>query len=118
MIPTPEQVIEIFLPAVADIRTALRKGIAYADTVQPDAAERDPWFWSHSARWTARNHLAQCEDREWDMPCGIPNCGIHVRAGGLHVARVVRSLSGSTPHPGPNRHRRKAWTNQGQLFLA
>jgi hypothetical protein len=120
MIPTPEQVIPLVVPAVPDLRDAIRAGIDYADDVQPDLDERDPWYWSHSARWKARNSLRDIEDPEgWSLTPDIPNCGIHVRIGDLHEARVLRSLDGTTPHPGSNRRRRRAWTGvQGQFLLA
>lgn len=119
MIPTPEQVIALFLPAITDIRGALRKGIAHADTLQPSREDRDRWYWSHSARWKACEILHGVEQREgWNIAPNVPNSGIHIRVQELHVARLLRSLGGTTPHPGRNLQRRRAWSNQGQLFLA
>jgi hypothetical protein len=119
MIPTPEQVVPLLVPAIPDLRNALRRGIDFADDLQPDPTRRDPWFWSHSARWKACSILNGVEHEGWAVTPDVPNCGIHLRLGDLHVARVLRSLAGTTPHPGSNRRRVAAWQGvQGQLPLA
>jgi hypothetical protein len=128
VIPTPRQVLPILLPAAGPIRNSLRKGVAYADELQPESDTRDPWFWSHSARYSTLRHLAAANSRVgvegWEVRSGVPNCGIHIRLGDLHLARVVRSLSGTTPPPGRNLARQRAWRGvgdpgpqQGQLNL-
>lgn len=55
----------------------------------------------------------------WSLVENVPNCGIHLRLDKMHVARVVRSLGGTTPHAGSNKKRTRAWDGvQGQLALA
>ena len=123
--PTPEEVVPLLQPVVGPLRFALEKGIAYANDLQPDPLDRDPWFWSHSARFGAlkellvAGHDADLESG-WAVRPGTPNCGIHIRVGQLHTIRVVRSLGRTTPPPGRNRRRREAWNGvpvQGQLRL-
>ena len=102
------------------IRSALHDGIDFANDIQPDAPGRDPWYWSHSARFKARNVLeaAAASAQGWAMIEGVPNSGIHLRLGGLHVMRVLRSAAGSTPAPGHSRARRRAWQQGRQLQFA
>lgn len=122
MVPTPEQVVPLLLPALADLREALQAGIDHADDLQPEQASRDPWYWSHSARWKACGTLRSATSDGWTLLPEVPNCGIHLRLDDLHVVRVLRSLGGTTPHPGSNRRRAQAWTGvqvlQGQFLLA
>lgn len=98
--------------------------MGYADNLQPDPNDRDTWFWSDSARFRTGVQLDAAEKDGWAIVAGVPNYGIHLRVADLHIGRVVRTLHGSTPHPGRNPARRKAWTNfdtqppvQGQLPL-
>lgn len=130
VIPTPKDVLPILSPTFTPLRDALRKGLAYAEEQQPDVDDRDPFFWSHSARFMARKRLtATLSNPEmviegWQIRPKVPNCGIHLLVEGLHTARVVRSLGGTTPPPGRNQTRQEAWTGvgvngeQGQLLLA
>ena len=127
MIPTPADVLPVVTSASGDLRDALRKGVAYADELQPNRNDRDPWFWSHSARHMARKQLFSANPQSgvegYEMRGGVPNGGIHLRFHDMHVARVVRSLGGTTPAPGSNPARRRAWNGveipiQGQLALA
>ncbi len=95
--------------------------MGFADNLQPDLDTRNPWFWSDCARFQAGRELAAEQD-EWAMGEAVPSYGIHLRVGELHIGRVVRTLHGSTPHPGRNPARRRAWSNpqppvQGQLPL-
>ena len=64
--------------------------------------------------------LLEGQSEDYVVRNDIPNFGIHLRFNDLHVARVVRSLAGTTPPPGPNPARRQAWSGvevQGQLEL-
>lgn len=117
MIPTPEQVLPLVECAVPSLRKALRIGGSFADEIQPDADERDGHYWSHSARWRARKHLAAVPKDGWYLTPNVPNSGIHLRIGDLHRVRVLRSLGGTVPHPGSNRARRADWV-QNALDLA
>jgi hypothetical protein len=118
VIPPPEAVLPLLIPALPDLGEALRAGIDYADSLQPDVQGRDPWYWSHSARWKARETLARSEKSGWALVRDIPNCGIHIRLGHLHLVRVLRSLEGNTPHPGSGVRRQDAWVGvQGQFPL-
>lgn len=124
MDPTPQEVLPVLAAASEDLYAALRKGIAYADELQPDRDARDPWFWSHSARFKARSELlgkAESRVEGYRLREGVPNCGIHLGFDGVHKARVVRSLGGTTPAPGRNPARRRDWRGvpvQTQLLLA
>ena len=125
MIPTPSEVLPVLAPATGSLRDALRKGVAFADELQPSRDDRDPWFWSHSARHMTLKQLLLANPQPsiegFEVRSGIPNSGIHLRFQDLHIARVVRSLGGTTPAPGRNLARRRDWTNppvQGQLPLA
>ena len=119
--PQPDQVIPLLLPAAPALWDALREGIEYANHLQPDEESRDPWFWSHAARWKASGRVAgsQVAEDPWSMVENVANCGIHILFDDLHIARVVRSLGGTTPHAGSNKRRNRAWNGvQGQLPLA
>jgi hypothetical protein len=112
MIPTPRQVLPIVMAAAVPLRDSLRKGVAYADELQPAAGERNPWFWSHSARYKAHEQLkskVKVDGLDWSLVADVPNCGIHLRFGGLHKSRVVKTFHGGTPHPGSNTVRRADW---------
>ena len=117
MIPTLEDAVPLLEPCLADIREALRCGIDFANDLQPDADDRDRWFWSHSARYRARQELEAGGGTGWEVVSKIPNSGIHVRLDELHVVRVLRSSGGTTPAPGHNRQRRAAWSQYHQLQL-
>jgi len=113
--PTPAEVLPVIECAVPDLMKALRLGIGYAEEQQPDPDGRDPWFWSHSARWKARRYLLGVEKPDgWRIKRNVPNSGIHLSIKGIHGIRVLRSLGGMVPHPGRNRVRRKDWV-QGVL---
>jgi hypothetical protein len=116
MIPTPQEVVPPVVPVVGDLRDALRTGIDYADDLQPDAQNRDNWFWSNCARFRARNALRTVVPDGWALVDRVANSGIHLTFAGLHVARVLRSFAGSTPPPGRNQARRSAY-QQGQFPL-
>ena len=101
-------------PLLPDLRDALYEGIAYADDLQPDSSDRDPWYWSNSARWRARRTLkSRISPDDWELIPDVPNGGIHLR-NGLLIVRVLRSVGGTTPAPGFSRSRRVAWV-QGRL---
>lgn len=110
VIPTPEHVLPIIECAVPSLVAALRQGAEYADDLQPDPVTRESVFWSHSARFRARGRLLSAERVGWGMSPRIANMGIHLHFEGLHTARVLRSLHGSSPHAGSNRARQTAWT--------
>lgn len=123
MIATPSDVLPLVEPAVDDLRSALRKGVDYADDLQSEfgATEIDRHFWAHSARYRARRHLISIASgaASWKIAPGISNSAIHLQFEGGHTARVLRSLGGEMPHPGRNRQRRAAWDNpQLELDLA
>jgi hypothetical protein len=100
---------------VPDLTKGLRLGIGYADGQQPDLDDRDPWFWSHSARWRARRHLLGVKETDgWAITRRVPNSGIHLCIKDIHTVRILRSLGGTVPHPGRNRARRDDWI-QGTL---
>ena len=115
---TPEEVVPLLDSCLPDIREALHRGIDYANDTQPDPGDRDPWFWSHSARFEARRALERSANgaHDWELIAGVPNCGIHVGLGGLHVVRVLRSLAGTTPAPGGNQSRQQAWQQSRLQF--
>jgi len=120
MIPTPRDVVPLLENVISPLYEAFREGIAWADSLQP-AEDRDPFFWSHSARFRARNRLRDADATDWVLVPKVNNFGIHLLVADLHLIRVLRSLEGSTPPPGPNRRRRNAWQQlpaiQGQLAL-
>jgi hypothetical protein len=113
-IPSPADVLPLMECTVPALMKGLRLGIGYADEQQPDLAVRDPWFWSHSARWKARCHLLGVQSEGWTIKRNVPNSGIHLGIKNVHTVRVLRSLDGTVPHPGRNRARRDDWV-QGTL---
>jgi len=108
--PSPEEILPRMAETSEALYEALRLGCGYADTLQPDPTDLDPWFWSHSARFEARRRLKATSGGSWAMVPKVPNCGIHLSIDGLHTVRVVKSLKGDVPHPGGNANRRRAWT--------
>jgi hypothetical protein len=48
--PTAEQVLPVLDDWVDPLYESLRHGIDYADSLQPDEQEREPWYWSHASR--------------------------------------------------------------------
>lgn len=108
-VPGPADVLPMVECAVPSLVKALRLGIGYADEQQPDPDDRDPWFWSHGARWRARRHLLSVAAKGWSISSGVPNSGIHLCVDKVHGLRVLRSLGDTVPHPGGNRARRDAW---------
>ncbi len=116
--PGPEDVLPLLECVAGILPHALRTGMAWADELQePDVARGAPvdrHFLAHSARHRARRILTEEAARAqgWDIVPGVPNSAIHLRFGGLHVARVLRSSNGTTPAPGPNLARRQAWQQQ------
>jgi hypothetical protein len=98
-------------------------GIEQADRLQPDVIERDNYFWSHSARFYNLRNLRTGDriNRDgWKLIPNVPNTGIHATINDVHTVRVLRSLNGTTPHPGMSKRRREAWRQppaQLQLFL-
>ena len=114
---SPSAVVPRLSACVPPLSEALRCGIDAANEGQPDPDDRDPWYWSHTVRFTARRRLEQIVDPsdDWGLIGGVPNSGIHLRLGGLHVVRVLRSASGTTPAPGHSRRRREAWQQFQQL---
>lgn len=111
MIITPERIVPLVDPCLPDTREALLRGIDFANDIQPDPSDRDPWYWSHSARFATRRALEKRADRAdgWELVAGVPNGGIHIRLGGLLVVRVLRSVAGTVPAPGGNKSRQMAW---------
>ena len=102
---------------MSDVVEALHAGIDRANDIQPERRNRDPWFWSHSARFAA---LKALEERSkgaygWELVEDVPNSGIHIGLSGLHVVRVLRSVWKTTPSPGRNNARRDAWKQHRQL---
>lgn len=114
---TADNAVPLLADCLPHIREALHFGIDYADDLQPDRRNRDPWFWSHSARHRAKTALQQTAqaDDGWDLVAGVSNSGIHVRVAQLHLVRVLRSAGGTTPAPGHNLQRRRAWSQHQQL---
>jgi hypothetical protein len=109
MIPTPRDVLPLIECTVSHLGKGLRLGIGFADGLQSDLDDRDPWFWSHSARWRTRGYLLSAKKDGWGINPSVPNSGIHLWVQGLHTVRVLRSLGGTVPHPGRNHARREAW---------
>ena len=109
--PAPSEVVPMLDECLPEIRHALLGGIDFANDIQPDASGRDRWYWAHSARYKARRALEASSDgaKGWELIAGVPNSGIHVCLGGLHVVRILRSAEGTTPAPGHTRRRREAW---------
>ena len=94
------------------VRSGLREGIDYATSLQPDLEERDQYYWSHSARYKARQVLLGNSGANWRVVGGVPNSGIHLSIDGLTTVRVLRSVGRTTPPPGTNRQRRLAWSQR------
>ncbi len=115
--PTPQHVLPLVEPVAAPVLRALRLGAGYADDLQPDTDGRDRWFWSHCARFRARQVLAAADKAGWVLVDDVPNSGIHLRVRDLHRVRVLRSLEGTTPHPGRNKARLDYY-HQEALLLA
>ncbi|HUC58058.1 MAG TPA: hypothetical protein VMA95_11705, partial [Streptosporangiaceae bacterium] len=87
IMPTPQDVLPIAECVVPHLAAALRLGIGFADDLQVNARKRDPWFWSHSARWRACEHLlglGKSEREGWGITKG-PNTGIHLRLDDIHA---------------------------------
>jgi hypothetical protein len=110
VIPTPDEIVPKIECAVPTLIKVLTKGSAYADDLQPAKDKRDPWFWSHAARFRARQLLAEATKDGWDIVRSAPNSGIHLTFKGFQPARVLKSLNGNAPHAGPNGARQLAWT--------
>lgn len=117
MIPTPDDVVPLLEPCVPLLHDALCTGIEFAHEAQADELDRDPYFWAHCARYKARRHLNAMDRDGWSLAPNVPNSGIHLRIEGIHIARVLRSLGGSAPHPGPNRARQLAWRFDNRMWL-
>jgi hypothetical protein len=119
VIPTPEEVLPLMEDCIPHLIKALSLGMGLADDLQPDPQHRDPWFWSHTARWRAKKHLigvtAHIPD-SWSIAPGVANSGIHLSIAAVHHVRVLRSLGGTAPHPGRNRARRAAWIQDTLRF--
>ena len=113
----PSEIVPRLSACVPALSEALRCGIDAANEGQPDPGDRDAWYWSHTVRYTARRKLEQVADPsdDWQLIGEIPNSGIHLRIAELHVVRVLRSASGTTPAPGHSRRRREAWQQVQQL---
>lgn len=111
---TADNAVPLLADCLPHIRGALHAGIDYADDLQPDPGSRDPWFWSHSARYRAKTALERTApaDGGWALVADVPNSGIHVRVEQMHIVRVLRSAGGTTPAPGQNLQRRRAWSQQ------
>ena len=109
--PSPSEVVPLLDASLPEIRQALLDGIDFANDIQPEPESRDRWFWAHSARYRARRVLeaSSAGAQNWELIDGVPNSGIHVCLGGIHVVRVLRSVEGTTPAPGHTRRRREAW---------
>ncbi len=109
--PSPSEVVPLLDASLPEIRQALLGGIDFANDIQPEPENRDRWYWAHSARYRARRALeaSSAGAQSWELIAGVPNSGIHVCLGGLHVVRVLRSAEGTTPAPGHTRRRREAW---------
>ena len=114
---TDSRAVPLLAECVPHIRDALHTGIDYADDLQPGRHDRDPWFWSHSARYRAKTALRQARqvDGTWELVPDVPNSGIHVRVQQMHVVRVLRSAGDTTPAPGQNLRRRRDWSQHQQL---
>jgi hypothetical protein len=116
VIATPEDVLPLMERTIPHLTKALSLGIGYADDLQPDLSARDPYYWSHSARFMARRHLTSVAEvaasEAWGLVPGVPNSGIHLNIDSIHNLRVLRSLAGTVPHPGGNRARRAAWIQE------
>lgn len=106
---SPEAVLPLAADAAESLYEALRTGVGYADTLQPEFATADPYFWSHSARFSARQELRKASGESWRMVAGVANSGIHLLVRETHAIRVVKSLDRTVPHPGANHARREAW---------
>lgn len=111
VIPSPSEVVPLLEVSLPEIRQALLGGIDFANDIQPEPDGRDRWYWAHSARYRARRALEASSEgaHGWELIAGVPNSGIHICLGGLHVVRVLRSAEGTTPAPGHTRRRREAW---------
>ncbi len=114
MIFTPRQGTSLVRDCLPTVRTALENGIDFANHLQPDRQTRDQYYWSHSARFQARQVLLGESGANWSVIEDVPNSGIHLSIGGLTTVRVLRSVGRTTPPPGTNRQRRLAWS---QLHL-
>lgn len=112
MIPTPAQVMPLFSTVAPAVYDAIDHGSGYADSLLPYSA--DPWYWSHSARYAIRNHLgaALAGEDDWTLAIGVPNSGVHLLLNLMHPVRLVRSINRDVPHPGRNRARQLAWSNE------
>lgn len=114
-VPQPPDVLPLLDGCVDPLYASLRTGIDYANDLQPDPEDREPWFWSHAARFATKRGL---------IAAGAPivpktaNAGIHLTLHGIHTARVLRSLWGTAPHPGRNPARRESWVGLGQRQLS
>jgi hypothetical protein len=109
----PESVLPMLAESAEALYDALRMGTSFADGLQPDKDHLDLHFWSHSARFQARNYLAQGGGLSWTLVSRVPNSGIRMLIDGIHSLRVVKSLDGEIPPPGANKARNDAWVGVG-----
>lgn len=110
MLFTPSQGADLVRDCLPTIRAALEDGIDFANHLQPEGRIRDQYYWSHSARFQARQVLLGESGANWSVVEGVPNSGIHLSIRGLTTVRVLRSVGRTTPPPGANRQRRLAWS--------
>lgn len=104
-IPQPDDVLPLIEKWIGPIHDCLYGGIDYANALQPDGVV-ERWFWAHCARFETRKELLALGA---PISASVPNAAIAFTFDGIHTARLVRSLWGSTPNPGRNRARRRSW---------
>lgn len=109
----PYEVHSLVSCAVPAVFKALREGIDYADDLQSGEELADRHYWAHSARYRTKRSLvtANHDAEDWDLVPGLANSAIHLLIG-FHRVRLLRFESGSSPSPGSNRTRRRAWNQQ------
>lgn len=117
MIPTPEQVVPLLGTAPEKLYNGLRKGISYADSLQPEPTKADPYFWAAGARFKALDDLKRQDDEGWIVRPGIPNCGIHLMIRAVHKARVVKAYDGALPSPGRSHRRNRDYVGVQGRFV-
>jgi hypothetical protein len=110
-------------PIVPVVRSALEDGLVRLPAVRQAAGvEPDPWWDAHTIRHIAFTQIAAAETRldrsgaTWSLDQDVPNSGIHIALADANV-RVCRGTPEVVPAPGPNRSRRRWWSQEAQLAL-
>jgi hypothetical protein len=112
----PEEVLNFAVMPLRMIHDAFDDGVSYADT-QLEGQPQDSHYWSHSARYRARNVLNEVTWQEgWHLGRDLANSGVEIVRGDLTM-RVLKAIGGAPPHPGHNRARQSFWRQKPAVVV-